>query len=87
MSESNKEENSHLGAKIESMLEEFVKCDDDMENNPIRNSLNLSDDNSSLDEEKEYKEEGLFDKEFFNNIFPPPNEEQNQQNKKNPSVN
>ena len=82
MSESNKEENSHLGAKIESMLEEFVKCDDDMENNPIRNSLNLSDDNSSLDEEKEYKEEGLFDKEFFNNIFPPPNEEQNQQNKK-----
>ena len=81
MSESNKEENSHLGAKIESMLEEFVKCDDDLENTPIRNSLNLSDDNSYLDEEKEYKE-GLFDKDLFNDIFPPPNEEQNQQNKK-----
>ena len=85
MSINNKEENSHWGTKIENMLEEFTKCDDDLENNPLRNSLKFSDDNSFSEEEKE-DIGGLFDKDIVFYIFPPI-EEQNQKKKYNSNPN
>ena len=85
MSDNNKEENSHWGTKIENMLEEFTKCDDDLENNPLRSSLKFSDDNSFSDEEKENIGR-LFDKDDIFNIFPPI-EEQKQKKKYNSNPN
>ena len=80
MSESNKKDISHLGTKIVNMLDEIIKCDDDIETTPMRSSLKFSDDSSYSDEEKENAGE-LFDKDIFSNIFSPI-EEQNQNQKK-----
>ena len=85
MSENHKEELSHLGAKIESMLDEVIKSDDEIDNNPIRNSLKFSEDNSYSEEEKE-NTGGLFEQDIFFNIFPPI-EEQNQKKSKNSNPN
>ena len=80
MSENNKEDFSHLGTKIENMLDEIIKSDDELDNNPMRNSLKFSDDNSYSEEAKENTND-LFDKDIFSNAFSP-FEEQNK-NKQN----
>ena len=80
MSENNKEDFSHLGIKIENMLDEIIKSDDELDNNPMRNSLKFSDDNSYSEEAKENTND-LFDKYIFSNAFSP-FEEQNK-NKQN----
>ena len=80
MSENNKEGFSHLGTKIENMLDEIIKSDDELDNNPMRNSLKFSDDNSYSEEAKENTND-LFDKDIFSNAFSP-FEEQNK-NKQN----
>ena len=80
MSEINKEDYSHLGTKIENMLDEIIKSDDELENNPIRSSLKFSDDNSYSEEAKENTND-LLDKDIFSNAFSP-FEEQNK-NKQN----
>ena len=80
MSENNKEDFSHLGMKIENMLDEIIESDDELDNNPMRNSLKFSDDNSYSEEAKENTND-LFDKDIFSNAFSP-FEEQNK-NKQN----
>ena len=46
MFEINKEDFSHLGTKIENMLDVIIKNGDEIENNQNRSSLKFSDDNS-----------------------------------------
>ena len=70
MSESNKEDISHFGIKIENMLDELIKSDDELDNNQMRNSLKFSEDNSLSEEEKENAGE-LFNTDIFSNIFSP----------------
>ena len=86
MSENHKEEISHLGTKIETMLEELIKSDDELDNNPLRNSLKFSEDNSYSEEEKE-NTRGLFEKDIFSNIFPPiESQNQKRSNNSNPNL-
>ena len=80
MTKSNKDGLPHLEYKIENMLDELIKTDEDIENNAMRSSLKFSEDNSSSEEEK--VDEELFEKDFFSNSYSQ-NEEQNQQNKMN----
>ena len=70
MSENNKEDISHFGIKIENMLDELIKSDDELDNNQMRNSLKFSEDNSLSEEEKENAGE-LFNTDIFSNIFSP----------------
>ena len=80
MSEINKEDFSHLGTKIENMLDEIIKSDDEIDNNPNRSSLKFSDDNSYSEEAKENTYD-LFDKDIFSNAFSPSEEQpKNKQN-------
>ena len=74
MSEINKEDYSHLGTKIENMLDEIIKSDDELDNNPMRSSLKFSDDNSYSEEAKENTND-LFDKDIFSNAFSPYDEQ------------
>ena len=55
----------NLELKIENMLEELIKTDEDIENNGMRNSLKFSEDISPSEEEKEIDD--LIDKDFFSN--------------------
>ena len=69
----------HLELKIENMLDELIKTDEDIENNNMRHSLKFSEDISSSEEDK--VDEELFDREFF---FNPNNQnEENNQTKNN----
>ena len=54
----------HLESKIENMVDELIKIDEEIENNDMNNSLKSNDDIFSSKEEKEEK---LFKKDFFNN--------------------
>ena len=85
MSEINKEDFSHLGTKIENMLDEIIKSDDEIDNNPNRSSLKFSDDNSYSEEAKENTYD-LFDKDIFSNAFSP-NEEQPKNKQNNLNIN
>ena len=64
MSENNKEDISHFGIKIENMLDELIKSDDELDNNQMRNSLKFSEDNS-LSEEKNKMQENYSIQIFF----------------------
>ena len=64
MSENNKEDISYFGIKIENMLDELIKSDDELDNNQMRNSLKFSEDNS-LSEEKNKMQENYSIQIFF----------------------
>ena len=84
MSENNKEDISHFGIKIENMLDELIKSDDELDNNQMRNSLKFSEDNSLSEEEKENAGE-LFNTDIFSNIFSPIEEQNTNPNQNNQS--
>ena len=86
MSEINKEDFSHLGSKIENMLEEIIESDDEeFDNNPIKNSLKINEE-LYLKDEKE-NNINLFDKNnvIFSNVFSP-NDKQNKKKNNNHNV-
>ena len=86
MSEINKEDFSHLGSKIENMLEEIIESDDEeFDNNPIKNSLKINEE-LYLKDEKE-NNINLFDKnkDIFSNVFSP-NDKQNKKKNNNHNV-
>ena len=84
MTELDKDGLPHLEYKIENMLDELIKTDEEIENNANRSSLKFSEDISSSEEDNVNEE--LFEKDFFSNPFTQ-NDEQNQQNKLNNCTN
>ena len=76
MTKNNKDGLPLLEYKIENMLDELIKSDEEIENNAIRSSLKFSEVSSSAEEDN--VDDELFEKDFFSN---PINQEQNQQNK------
>ena len=86
MSEINKEDFSHLGSKIENMLEEIIESDDEeFDNNPIKNSLKINEELYLKDEME--NNINLFDKnkDIFSNVFSP-NDKQNKKKNNNHNV-
>ena len=86
MSEINKEDFSHLGSKIENMLEEIIESDDEeFDNNPIKKSLKINEE-LYLKDEKE-NNINLLDKnkDIFSNVFSP-NDKQNKKKNNNHNV-
>ena len=77
MEMSNNDGLPNLKLKIENMLDELIKTEEDIENNNIRNSLKFSEEISSSEEEENKGDDDLFDKDFFFNPLSQ-NEEQNQ---------
>ena len=86
MSEINKEDFSHLGSKIENMLEEIIESDDEeFDNNPIKNSLKINEELYLKDEME--NNINLLDKnkDIFSNVFSP-NDKQNKKKNNNHNV-
>ena len=76
MTKNNKDGLPLLEYKIENMLDELIKNDEEIENNAIPSSLKLTEDLSSSEEGN--GEEDLFEKDIFCNNSYPQNEERNQ---------
>ena len=86
MSEINKEDFSHLGSKIENMMEEIIESDDEeFDNNPIKNSLKINEELYLKDEME--NNINLLDKnkDIFSNVFSP-NDKQNKKKNNNHKV-
>ena len=81
----NKKDFSHLGIKIENMLDEIIKSDDELDSDPVASPLKFNDDNSYLEDAKENNNR-LLDKDIFSNAFSI-NEEQSIINQNNSNLN
>ena len=63
-----KKDFSHLGIKIENMLDELIKSDDELDSDPVTSPLKFNDENSYLEDAKENNNR-LLDKDIFSNAF------------------
>ena len=81
----NKKDFSHLGIKIENMLDEIIKSDDELDSDPVTSPLKFNDGNSYLEDAKENNNR-LLDKDIFSNAFSI-NEEQPKINQNNSNLN